>query len=99
MSIDVAERFANDVQHPGALREALTRHSGGDPETALAHLLSVAAAHGYGFSAEDYYNSARSRAVALGLRWPPRATGSMPGYTEYQFPYSSYPPVPPPMPT
>lgn len=99
MSVEVAEKFANEAQHPGALRDALERAADGDPKEALARLLSIASAHGYSFSGEDYYNSSRSRAVARGLPWPPERNGAMSAYPQYGFPYSTFPPIPPPMPT
>lgn len=100
MSIEESIRFAQDVQRPGALRDALERIEPGDPERRLSALLAVAAEHGYTFSADDYFHASQAQASAAQASPPPDpAQQAIVTYTQYGIPYSAFPPIPPPMPT
>lgn len=91
MSIDETNRFAADARQPGALRDALEQVGPGSPEARLDALLAIAAAHGYTFTAADYFHASQAQASL--------ADGMGSAYPQYGFPYSSVPPIPPPMPT
>ena len=90
MSIQESIRFAKDAQVPGALRTALEQVGPGEPAERLSALRTIAKAHGYVFSADDYYHGCQE---SVGT------TSAIAAYTQYGFPYSSFPPIPPPMPS
>ena len=90
MGIEEANRFAEDARRSDALAAALEGAQSTDD------LINIAIAHGYALTAEDYYNSGRTRAEAVEQPWPPEEGSA---YSHYGYPYSAFPPVPPPMPT
>ena len=87
MGIEEANRFAEDARRSDALAATLEGAQSTDD------LINIAIAHGYALTAEDYYNSGRTRAEAVEQPWPPEAGSA---YSHSGYPYAALAPGPAP---
>jgi len=103
MTMEAAAQFADRARDDADLQTRLEAVTATDPEARIEALIEIGAQAGYEFTSEDYYNSGSQRALEVNQPWPVAeaapVTSPLQPYAQYGFPYSAYPPIPPPMPT